>query len=147
MSIAVTYSDTFFDAAVIEYVRVRGLTVYVDILIFVNVVVNTVILWLTARIMRLDTKPLRLIFAVAISVAYGFAICLPQLSFLLNIAAKFISGALIVFVAFGFGNVRKFIKTLCVFMAVSAAYIGCLLLLTFLPWTGDFICLSRTYLR
>ncbi len=139
MSIAVTYSDTFFDAAVIEYVRVRGLTVYVDILIFVNVVVNTVILWLTARILRLDTKPLRLIFAVAISVAYGFAICLPQLSFLLNIAAKFISGALIVFVAFGFGNVRKFIKTLCVFMAVSAAYIGCLLLLTFLPWTGDFI--------
>ncbi len=123
----------------IEYVRVMRLTVYVDILIFVNVVVNTVILWLTARILRLDTKPLRLIGAVALSVVYGFAVCLPGFSFLLNIAAKLLSGALIVFTAFGFGNFRRFIKTLCVFMAVSAAYIGCLLLLTFLPWTGDFI--------
>ena len=115
------------------------LTVYVDILIFVNVVVNTVILWLTARILRLDTKPLRLIGAVVLSVVYGFAVCLPQLAFLLNAFAKLLSGALIVFVAFGFVNIRKFIKTLCVFMAVSAAYIGCLLLLTLLPQTGDFI--------
>lgn len=139
MSIAVANSDTIFSRIVIEYLRVMRLTVYVDILIFVNIVVNTVILWLTARILRLDTKPMRLIFAVAISVAYGFAVCLPQMSFLLNAAAKLVSGTCIVFVAFGFGNLRRFLKSLCVFMAVSAVYMGSLLLLTFLPWSGDFV--------
>ena len=86
------------------------MTVYIDILIFVNIVVNTVILWVSAAFLRQDPKPLRFIGAVLICCVYGFFVCLPEMSFLLNFFCKVFFGGVISLIAFKAKNFSSYIK-------------------------------------
>lgn len=105
------------------------MVIYVDILLFINIVVNTAILWCTAKLVRTDVKPLRFLCAVFICCVYGFAVVLPNLGVLLNVFVKFIISAVIVFVAFGGKPLRGFLKKYFMFLLVSVSYIAFLLIL------------------
>ena len=115
------------------------MTVYIDILIFVNIVVNTVILWVSAAFLRQDPKPLRFIGAVLICCVYGFFVCLPEMSFLLNFFCKVFFGGVISLIAFKAKNFSSYIKNTLVFFAVSLSYTAILLLFSGLPFLSDYI--------
>ena len=109
------------------------MVVYLDILILVNVVVDAVLLWITAKIIHRDAPALRMLSALFISVAYGTLVCLPPFSIALNIVFRAAAAFLISFIAFGFPSLRGFIKNTVVFVIVTCAYTGILVLLQQLP--------------
>lgn len=102
--------------------------VYLDILLFVNMAADAAILWGSAVFLRTTVKPLRFFGALILSCAYGFAVVLPQLGFMLNICIRLAVSALIAGVAFGFYPLRGFLKKWFVFLLVSVTYVAVLLL-------------------
>lgn len=109
------------------------LIVYVDILLFVNAVINSTLLYLTYKILGIKPSPLRFAGAVVISTAYGLIVCVPALSFTLNILFKIFVALLIAFVAFDFKNIIVYGKRLCIFLFVSFSYIGIITSFQYIP--------------
>ena len=100
------------------------LTVYIDVLLFVNAVINSTLLYITYKILNVKISPIRFAGAVAIATAYGLVVCFPECSFTLNIFFKILIAFLISIVAFDFKNMYVYGKSLCIFLFVSFAYIG-----------------------
>ena len=65
------------------------MTVYLDILLFVNIAVNTAILWVSARFLKQNPSPLRFLAALSVCCIYGLAVCFPSLGILMNIFLKY----------------------------------------------------------
>lgn len=108
-------------------------TVYVDLLLFVNAVVNSTLLYIAYKIIGKKIPPLRFFLAAALSTLYGLVVCLPAFSFTLNIFFKTAAAALICLIAFDFGGVRVYLKNLAIFLLVSFGYVGLITAFQYLP--------------
>jgi stage II sporulation protein GA (sporulation sigma-E factor processing peptidase) len=97
-------------------------TVYVDSLFVINLIVNYVMLLVTAKICVVGTKRLRLLLAAAAGAAYAVAAVFPAAAFLVNPFVKIAFGVLIALAAFGGGP--RLLRAVLVFFAVSAAFGG-----------------------
>lgn len=100
----------------------RMQTVYIDSLFIINLVVNYIMLLVTAKICAASVRRLRLLGAAAAGAAYAVAAVIPAAAFLSSPFVKIAFGILMALAAFG-GQVR-FIRTTLVFFAVSAAFGG-----------------------
>lgn len=100
------------------------ITVYIDILFFVNLVQNVFIFGATRLFCPQKTRPWR-IFSVS-ALASLWAVCLfyPDLSLLASLGAKLLVSAVLVGLAFGFRPVKSYGKSLLVFYLVSFAFGG-----------------------
>lgn len=100
------------------------ITVYIDILFFVNLVQNVFIFGATRLFCPQKTRRGR-IFSVS-ALASLWAVCLfyPDLSLLASLGAKLLVSAVLVGLAFGFRPVKSYGKSLLVFYLVSFAFGG-----------------------
>ena len=103
------------------------MTVYVDLLLFFNVAVDSALLWLTARLLRRPVSALRFLGALALMCLYGMAVCFPAFAFAVNVFLRVSFAALIVLTAFDFHSPGHFFSALGVFFAVTLAYAGIVL--------------------
>jgi stage II sporulation protein GA (sporulation sigma-E factor processing peptidase) len=101
------------------------LEVYLDILIIENIVVNFLILYLTARIAKLRFSSWRTLVGAAIGAAYILAILfLPQLKFYSTAAAKIGLSVIMLCVTFSFENFKSFFKGFAVFYILTFTFAG-----------------------
>ena len=97
-------------------------TVYVDTLFIINLIVNYVMLLVTAKICATPVSRLRLLGAASAGGAYAVAAVIPATAFLTHPIIKIAFGIVIALAAFGGGP--RLLRAILVFFAVSMAFGG-----------------------
>jgi stage II sporulation protein GA (sporulation sigma-E factor processing peptidase) len=104
--------------------------VYVDSLFLINLVINYILLLVTAKICAVKTPRLRLLGAAGLGALYSVAAVLPLTPFLTSLVMKLAVGLLMVLTAFG-GQARL-LRPALVFFAVAAAFGGAVMAVSLL---------------
>lgn len=99
-------------------------TVYADVLFCLNFFIDFALLSVSAFILKLKLKGLRLTLCAALGGVYSVLIFLPRLSFLSSLGIKLIFSAIMTLAAFGFTSPMGYLKRLTVFYAVSFGFSG-----------------------
>lgn len=108
--------------------------VYVDSLFLINLVINYIVLLVTAKICAAQAPRLRLLGAAALGAVYSVAVLLPLSMFVSGPVVKLAVGAVMVLTAFG--GQPRLARLLLVFFAVSAAFGGAVFAAAFLGGAG-----------
>lgn len=99
-------------------------TVYIDILICVNLFINYFILLTVVKILNLSLKRFKLILASFIGALYSLIILLPQISFWNSLLIKLLMSFSIVLFAFGFMRLSIFLKVTASFYIINFIFAG-----------------------
>lgn len=106
-----------------------GQTVYVDVLIGLNLIINYFLLLAVARILTLSFRRPRLLGGAAVGAACSLMILLPELNPVLSLLARLALSACIVLAAFRWGGLKQFFRETAAFYLVSFAFAGFMLIL------------------
>ena len=104
-------------------------TIYVDVLVGVNLFINYFLLLATAKFLLLPVKRKRLVLASAVGAMYSLTILLPEINPVLSVFVKLLMSASIVWAAFGYGGINLFIKKTAVFYIINFAFAGLMMAL------------------
>lgn len=104
-------------------------TVYADVLVILNTYVNFALLRLTAVIDRKKVGRLRIFLAALIGGVYSLIILWEDLGNIFVLISKITVSVLMVLAAFGFVNLRSFLRSFAVFFGVSFVFAGLMLAL------------------
>ena len=99
-------------------------TIYIDILLSVNLAVNYLLLSAAAYYLHEDAKIKRLLLGSAVGAFGSLSILLPVLPFFLNALLKMFIGAACVLCAFGRCRARLFLKRCAVFLTATFFFAG-----------------------
>ena len=99
-------------------------TVYVDILILTNFIVDYFLLLLTAFLLKPQIKRWRMLLSVALASLSSLLIFAPELPFFAEISVQLLISLLVVFVAFGFKSFARYIKAVLIFYASNVILAG-----------------------
>lgn len=109
------------------------MTVYIDVLIFDNMLLNSVILMSVAGYMKKSNRALFIILSAAIGTAYSVVmVLLPTGSFLNMWFFKMLLSLVMVFVAFYPKTLKEFLKLILCFYIVTFIFAGLAITLIFL---------------
>ncbi len=98
--------------------------VYADVLIFLNVIVTYFILLATKSIAKAAAKTYKIILGALVGGISSLYIFLPQQSFLVEILLKLLFSAIITVIAFSAVPLKRYIRSVFSFYAVSFIYAG-----------------------
>ncbi len=119
-------------------------TIYVDVLIILNIYVNYFLLRTSAKITHSPLKNIRCIAASSYGSLFSLLILAPQLSSFVSTAIKSASALTIVAVAFGIRGKRRFIINTITFFAVNLVFGGAVYAVY--SWLKpDFVHFNNTY--
>ncbi len=104
-------------------------TVYLDVLISVNFLVDYFLLYAAGQLSASAISRVRLCIAALAGAAASCVILLPPLPFLLNSLVTAVSCAVMTLIAFGFSGWRRFGRTMLTTAAVTVSYGGLMLAL------------------
>lgn len=104
-------------------------TVYIDVLVGVNLFVNYLLLLCVSRFLSLEGKRKRLIAAAFLGALYSLSILLPEIPAGLSLLMKLFMSLTIVTAAFGFRGLRELIRETAAFYLISFAFAGFMLVL------------------
>lgn len=99
-------------------------TIYVDVLIILNIYVNFFLIITTAKIMHSPIKTGRCIAAAVYGSLYSLLILIPHLGIFINTLIKLAAAVTIILIAFGFGGKLRLIKESIVFFAINIILAG-----------------------
>ena len=99
-------------------------TIYVDVLISVNLFINYFLLLSVAKILNLKPVRKRLILGAFIGALYSLIILLPPINGIFSVFLKLIMSASIVLLAFKWVSNRLFLKIIMVFYGVNFLFGG-----------------------
>lgn len=100
------------------------MTVYIDVLVILNLYINFLLIRSSALVMRRSVSAKRCLLAALVGAAGSLAILLPELPFIVIASEKLALGALITFAAFGRQKPADFAVCALFFLLVSFAYGG-----------------------
>ncbi len=100
------------------------MTVYIDVLLALNLYINYFLVRGAAVILNRDVKTTRIFAAAAVGALFSLTILLPELPFIANVLIRTLSGAVIVLIAFGFSGRAEFIIDMLCFLVISFLYAG-----------------------
>lgn len=103
------------------------MTVYADILVLVNFIVDYFLLLLTSRFLQKKPCIWRLIMGAVAGGVFSLYIFLPQTNFLIQSLVQILMCAVLCLVTFGFGNVKAFFRNAAVLFVVNFAYSGAMI--------------------
>lgn len=98
--------------------------IYLDVLVALNFLIDYLLLWGTARVLRHPCKRWRMVVAALLGGIGACVILLPPLSFWLQTAIRLGIGNLLVLVAFSWNGPVAFVKQTVVLFVVSALFAG-----------------------
>ena len=121
--------------------------IYIDILILENIVINYLILLLTARFTRSNTSHLRLFLASLVGALYVIVLLLfPDIEIYYSTAAKVALSLLIVGIAFSPERIIPFIKVLAVFYISTFIFAGAAFAFFYFNQSGGFVRNGMVYI-
>ncbi|WP_040948447.1 sigma-E processing peptidase SpoIIGA [Gorillibacterium massiliense] len=100
------------------------MVVYIDLLFLANFIVDGALLAVTAWLMKTDMRPLRVAASAGLGALYVVFVYFPELSFLYTLGVKLLFSLAMVFTAFGFGSLQRYLRLLGGFYAVNFAAAG-----------------------
>lgn len=107
----------------------REMYIVVEYLLLENFLVNYLILYLNTYLVRIKRRNIRVIMGAFIGSFYSLIYFFPSLGFLTGLIPKTIFSMVIVLIAFGFTNIKVFLKSLLGFYLVTFIYGGATLAL------------------
>lgn len=100
------------------------MVIYVDVLLFINIILDYLLLSLVSRLTGCDIPNIRKVIASLIASMFSLYIFLPDLSIILQFLLNIFSAVVIVFAAFGYKNTKRFLRCLFTFYSVTLLYGG-----------------------
>ncbi len=113
--------------------------IYLDVLVLENVVINYMILAVTARFSRSRTSSLRLFAGAFIGALYVILILLPDMKIYTSVLAKLLLSLVIVAVAFKPEKLMNYLKNLALFYVTTFIFAGAGFALLFFNVGGGII--------
>ena len=104
------------------------MTVYIDILIIINTVLNYAVLMTADRLLKRGIRLIRLLAGAFAGALFSLVIFLDIGNYLLLFPIKLLSSVVIALTAFGWKSLREYLKAVAMTAAVSLIYCGCLIL-------------------
>lgn len=101
--------------------------IYIDIVIVLNLCINSVILFFTAWLLNLQYRYYRIILAVCLMTAYVIVALLDTAGLMTNPLGKFLFSLVILAIAFKFTDWRQFFATVGVFYLIACLLGGAVL--------------------
>lgn len=98
--------------------------VYIDVLIFVNIIVNYFLLRITAFFTGTSKKSGRAVLAACAGSLFSLVILLPSMSVMLSLLIKVIGALMMAAIAFGVKNVRYLLRNSAYLFVASALLAG-----------------------
>lgn len=99
-------------------------TIYIDVLISINLFINYFLLLTVAKILNMAPARKRFIFASLIGSLFSLVILLPPINALLSAVIKLAMSVSIVLVAFGFVALKVFLRNIATFFGVNFLFGG-----------------------
>ena len=103
------------------------MTVYADILILVNFIVDYFLLLLTSRFLHKKPRLWRLILGAGAGGFFSLYIFLPQTNFVFQSFIQILMCAILCLITFRFGDIKSFFRNVAVLFAVNFAYSGAMI--------------------
>lgn len=101
------------------------MTLYLDIVLLENLIMNYIILFATGLISKIDIKQFKIIISSLIGASYAIISFITSLNLYNTIILKVILSIVMIYIAFNPKNVKKLVKELLVFYLISFAFGGC----------------------
>lgn len=102
-------------------------TIYVDVLVVINMFEDFLLLLCVKYILRLKVKHLRVIAASIIGGLTSISVLLPSVNFLLSVIIRLLLGVSLAFIAFGYKSKKQFIKTSLTLIMLSFLFSGAMI--------------------
>lgn len=122
------------------------MTIYIDIVLIENLIMNYIILLATALVMKLKIKHVRMVLASLLGAIYSVVAYAEILEIYSSVILKFILSILIVYIAYNPQNVKQLCKTLLIFYLTSFAFGGAAFALIYIVKPQDIIMKNGLFL-
>ena len=99
-------------------------TIYLDVLISLNIFINYFILLGTAKFNKIPVRKLRLFFGAFFGALTSMLILFPPLTSILNFLIKLFIALIIILITFGVSDKKTFFKNLLTFYLVTFLFLG-----------------------
>ena len=103
----------------------KNMTIYLDIVLLENLIMNYIILFATGLISKINIKQFKIIISSLIGACYAIMSFITSLNLYNTIILKVILSIVMIYIAFNPKNVKKLVKELLVFYLISFAFGGC----------------------
>lgn len=104
-------------------------TIYIDVLMSVNLFVNYFILLGSSKFLGIEVKRVRLVLASVMGAIFSLYILLPTVNRFLSFIIEVLMASLMILVAFGFKDKIRFIKASVCFFSMNFSFAGLMFLL------------------
>ncbi len=101
--------------------------VYADILVLVNFVVDYFLIAVSSWFLHKRPRIWRQLLAAVVGGLFSLYIFLPQSGFMLQTAVQILMSALMAITAFGFGDIKSFVRSIAVLFTANFAYSGAMI--------------------
>lgn len=122
------------------------MTIYIDIVLIENIIMNSIILYATAIVLKIKTKPIRLIIASLIGAIYSILAYATTLKIYTNIILKFILSIIIIYISFNPQSAKKMWKELITFYMISFVFGGAAFALIYIVKPQDILMKNGLFL-
>lgn len=104
-------------------------TIYVDVLVAVNFLINYFLLLATRRFLGIPAKKGRLLGAAALGALFSLSILLPEIPAAAGLLTKLFMSVCIVLTAFGYGGVKRLLRGTAAFYIINFGFAGLMMAL------------------
>ena len=122
------------------------MTIYVDVVLIENLVINYIILYATGIILKIKVKHLRLILASLIGAIYSIISYIVEVKVYSNFILKFILSIVIIYVAFNPQKAKNMWKDLLIFYLTSFVFGGAAFALIYIVKPQDILMKNGLFL-
>lgn len=95
------------------------MTVYLDIILIYNFLIDWLLLWTVAYILKLRPKPIRIVLGACVGASYTMVLFLPAIPGLYTFFSKLMLSMCMILTVFGFHRLYVFLHRLLVFYLVA----------------------------
>lgn len=105
------------------------MVIYVDVLIFINIIINYCILSVTKKFLALKSSQLRLIIASFISALFSLSVFLPECNIIISLLIKISCAFAMCIIAFEYSGVITYIKGILTTFMFSVIFCAALIMI------------------
>ena len=105
------------------------MVIYIDVLLFTNIIINYCILSLTQKFIHIKTKEIRLIISAIVSSFFSLVVLIDNIPNFLSLVIKLICAILMCLLAFKFDNGITILKCICINFVFSVIFCGTMILI------------------
>ena len=107
------------------------ITIYIDVVFLENLIMNSIILYATAIILKIKPKMIKIIISSAIGSIYAIITYITEIEIYTSVILKTILAIIIVYIAFNPQNIKKMLKEVAIFYLTSFVFGGATLYLIY----------------